>query len=251
MLKKIIFCILFINLSTIFAGTTDPNTPDQKYVDYAKDFYYVGKICGSYEDGTRFCASAVAIDDHHILTAAHVVKNSVSCSVSFDDKKYNIITMTIHKDFNENKFGTADIAIGYSEKSFDLKFYPQLYNNNDEIGKVCCISGYGLTGTFKTGARLSDQKKRAGSNIIDDIEDDMLICSPSYPQDSNRTSLEFFIASGDSGGGLFIDSRLAGINSCVMAIDRSPKSKYNEQSGHTRIQKFISWIEENKIKKQK
>jgi hypothetical protein len=81
--------------------------------------------------------------------------------------------------------------------------------------------------------------------------DDMLICSPSYPQDSNRTSLEFFIASGDSGGGLFIDSRLAGINSCVMAIDRSPKSKYNEQSGHTRIQKFISWIEENKIKKQK
>jgi len=47
----------------------------------------------------------------------------------------------------------------------------------------------------------------------------------------------------------FIDSRFAGINSCVVAIDRSPNSKYNEQSGHTRIQKFISWIEEHKTKK--
>lgn len=249
MLKKIIFCILFINLSTIFAGTTDPNTPDQKYVDYAKDFYYVGKICGSYEDGTRFCASAVAIDDHHILTAAHVVKNSVSCSVSFDDKKYNIITMTIHKNFNDKQFGVADIAIGYSEKPFGLEFYPKLYENDDEVGKVCCIAGYGLTGNFNTGATHSDQKKRAGSNIIDGIQDDMLICTPSKQHDSDRTSLEFFIASGDSGGGLFIDSQLAGINSCVMAVDRPPKSKYNEESGHTRVKKFLSWIEENKTKK--
>jgi hypothetical protein len=251
MWKKALFFLCFTYIFTAFAGTIDPNISDEKYINYAKDFHYVGKLCGSYEDNSRFCASAIAIDDHHILTAAHVVKNSKSSTFYLNDKEFCLITVTIHKDFNDKQFGKADIAIGYSEKPFGLKFYPKLYEKGDEIGKICCIAGYGLTGNFNTGATHADSKKRAGSNTIDTIQDDLLICSPSKPYDSNRTSLEFFIASGDSGGGLFIDSRLAGINSCVMAVDRSPKSKYNEESGHTRIQKFISWIEENKIKKQK
>lgn len=248
MIKKIIF--YFIGMSYIcllYGGTIDPTISDKEYIDYAKDFHYVGKLCGTYNDGSNFCASAVAIDDHHILTAAHVVKDSKSCFVYFNEKEYCLTDVTIHKDF-DTKFGVADIAIAYSKQSFDLKFYPPLYENTDEVGKTCSISGYGITGTFKTGAFRSDQKKRAGSNVIDSIQADILICSPSHIGDKTRTSLEFMIASGDSGGGLFIGDKLAGINSCVMAVDRSPKSKYNEESGHTRIQKFIPWIKENKIK---
>lgn len=246
MIKYIAALFLFtLAFSICYGGTIDPNIPDAKYIEYAEDFAYVGKLCGLYEDGTRFCASAVAIDDHHILTAAHVVKNSQSCVVYFKDKEFCLKSVIIHKDF-ETKFGVADIAIGYSKESFDLEFYPALYNDEDEVGKVCSISGYGITGTFTTGAMISDQKRRAGSNIIDNIDEDMLICSPSKPHEHNRTSLEFFIASGDSGGGLFIGNRLAGINSCVMAVDRSPSSKYNEESGHTRISKFITWINEHR-----
>jgi len=242
---------LFLSFLTILSpthgGTIDPYTPDARYIQYAKDFHYVGKLCGTYADGTRFCASAVAIDDHHILTAAHVVKGSNSCLVIFKNKEFCVTNVVIHKDF-ESKFGVADIAIGYSKESFGLKFYPTLYSETDEIGKICSISGYGITGTFKTGSIKSDDQKRAGSNVIERIEDDMLICNPSFPKDPRRTSLEFMIASGDSGGGLFIGNSLAGINSCVMAIDRTPQSKYNEESGHTRIQKFIPWIKENKQK---
>lgn len=238
---------LIASLSFTQAGTIDPYTPDTKYVEYAKDFHYVGKLCGTYKDGTKFCASAVAIDDHHILTAAHVVKGSNSCTVTLNNKEFCLTNVVIHKDF-ENEFGIADIAIGYSEKPFDLGFYPSLYEDDDEEGKICCIAGFGITGTFKTGAIISDNKKRAGSNRIDGVQKDMLICSPSSSRDPKRTSLEFLIASGDSGGGLFIDNKLAGINSCVMAIDRPPQSRYNEESGHTRIQKFIPWIKENKIK---
>lgn len=235
--------MLFVPLS--YSGTIDPGTPDIKYIEYAIDFNYIAKLCGLYEDGSKFCASAVAIDDHHILTAAHVVKGSVSCTVTIDGKEFCLTNVIIHKDF-ESKFGVADIAIGYSEKPFNLRFYPPLYAESDEASKVCSISGYGITGTFKTGAVISDQKKRAGSNIIDKIYEDMLICSPSKPHEPDRTSLEFFIASGDSGGGLFIGDSLAGINSCVMAVDRSPCSKYNEESGHTRISKFIPWINQHR-----
>lgn len=248
MIKYYFFILFFISIiPTTYAGTIDPYTPDSKYTDYAEDFHYVGKLCGTYKDGTKFCASAVAIDDHHILTAAHVVKDSKSCIVVFKGKEFCLVNVVIHKDF-ENEFGVADIAIGYSKESFELNFYPPLYDDTDEVGKICSISGFGITGTFKTGAIISDNKKRAGSNRIDSIDKDMLICSPSSLRDKSRTSLEFLIASGDSGGGLFIGNKLAGINSCVMAIDRPPQSRYNEESGHTRIQKFIPWIEEHKIK---
>lgn len=244
----ILFLGISISSATILAGTRDPSIPDNKYITFAKEFYYVGKLCGSYENGNKFCASAVAIDDHHILTAAHVVNNSSSCFFYLNDKKFCISQMTIHQDFSEDTFGSADIALGYSKESFDLDFYPALYTDDEEEHKVCTIAGYGFHGTFLTGGTSHDDKKRAGSNYIESVDDthNMLICTASFSNDKNRTSLEFLIASGDSGGGLFIGNELAGINSCVMAVAKSPSSKYNEESGHTRVSKFISWINKHK-----
>jgi len=229
------------------AGTIDPAISDTKYVEYGEDFHCVTRICGTYKDDSTFCASAVLIDDHHILTAAHVVKDCKTCYITLQDKKYTIVAVVINKTF-DTEFGCGDIAIGYCEEAFNLNFYPALYENDNEVGRVCSISGYGLTGTFITGAVKSDNKKRAGSNTIDSIYRDMLVCSPSNRRSKEFTELEFFIASGDSGGGLFIDGKLAGINSCIMVSNRSPRSSYGEESGHTRISKFIGWINENKTK---
>lgn len=250
MITRLLLIILIsIPIGNLYSGTIDPNVSDKKYIEYGEQFGYVGKLCGSYEDGTKFCASAVAIDDHHILTAAHVVQNSKTCTITLENKEFCIEKVVVHKDFSDKKFGTADIAIGFSEKPFDLDFYPDLYDSEDEVGKVCCISGYGITGTFRSGSVNYDNKRRAGSNIIDKIEFDMLICTPSMYGSNKRTSLEFLIASGDSGGGLFIDNKLAGINSCVMAEDKNPNSSYGDESGHTRISKFIGWIKTNRSKK--
>ena len=247
-----LYFIVFLNC---YAGTVDPNTPDSKYIEYGQKFNYVGSLCGSYDNGDLFCASAVAIDDHHILTAAHVVEGAKTCIFSLEEFPYKINTIIIHKDFGKKKhildLTKADIALCYSEKPFGLKFYPDLYETSDEQSKLACIAGYGFTGNFISGANTHDGIKRAGSNFIDTIRDDsLLICSPSKRNHKDFTSLEFFIASGDSGGGLFIDNKLAGINSCIMATKSNPKSGYNEESGHTRISKFIEWIKENKIKQQ-
>jgi len=246
-----LFC--FVIFSSLYAGTIDPNTPDSKYIEYGKQFNYVGSLCGSYDNGDLFCASAVAIDDHHILTAAHVVDGAKICIFSLEELPYKINSIIVHEDFGKKKhildFSRSDIAICYSEKPFKLKFYPSLYETSDEELKLSCIAGYGFTGNFIGGATKHDGIKRAGSNFIDGIRNDnLLICSPSKRSDINYTSLEFLIASGDSGGGLFIDNKLAGINSCIIATASIPKSKYNEESGHTRISKFIEWIKENKIK---
>lgn len=251
MKTKILSVFLYISLiANSFAGTIHPLSSDEKHIEYGKNFANVVKLCGIYEDNSLFCASAVAIDKNWIVTAAHVVKKSKSCVVHNKEKDQSFIVSEVicHESFSDDKFGTADIALCYVDKDIGLVNYPDLYSDNDEIGKICSISGYGLTGTFKTGAIKSDNIKRAGRNKIDYIDRDLLICSPSG---MDRTELEFLIASGDSGGGLFINNKLAGINSCVLAIDKNPNSNYSDESGHTRVSLYHDWIKKNIARKKK
>lgn len=244
MIQAIIY-LIFIS-SFVYAGTIDPNTPDSKYVEYGTQFECVALIDGIYNDDTLYEGSAVIIDDHNFLTAAHVVTNYKKCTITLKNKKFNIKKVLSHPDFKEESIGYADIAIGHSDEKFNLEYYPALYEDSNEIGKICSISGYGFTGDFNTGAKVYDSKKRAGSNTIDKIDRDLLVCSPSYRHNDDYTQLEFLIASGDSGGPLFIDQKIAGIHSLVMATKKKTESKYNEESGHTRISKFIKWIQANK-----
>jgi hypothetical protein len=248
------YLILFLLLvcNPVYSGTIDPNTPDAKYVEYGSKFECVLEIMGSYEDEKKglFCASAVAIDKNWVLTAAHVVKGARFAFIHNESEKRCIIIDKIicHKDFEEKNFGTADIALCRTSSDIGLDFYPELYSDNNELGKICSIAGFGFTGNFQTGLQHNDGNKRAGSNKVDEIDKDLLVCRPSI---LNRTELEFLISIGDSGGGLFIDGKLAGINSCVMAVDKKPDSTYNDEGGHTRISKFLDWIEEHTQKTDK
>lgn len=236
--KILIIGFLFGNC---LAGTRNPDVDDTKYIEYGAKFECVLSIYGIEKDGGMFAASCVAINPEWVLTAAHVVKNAKHCGVSISESEIIIVDEIIcHKDF-QDVFGIGDIALCRLKKPLNMSFYPQLYSDTDEVGKVCSIAGFGATGTFITGQIDSDGKRRAGSNIIDGVEKDMLLCSPEI---SNITSLEFLIATGDSGGGLFIDGKLAGINSCVIATSKRPNSVYGDESGHTRISKFIPWIRE-------
>ena len=239
----IVNLILCLFLSTsLYSGTIDPYTADEKYIEIGEKFESVLEILGSYKDSKQlFKASCVAIDKNWVLTAAHVVKNSRFVFIYNEKEKRCVIVddVILHDGFTDKVFGKNDIALCHTSSDLELESYPELYSDEDEIGKICYIAGYGLTGTFMTGIKDNDGKKRGGSNKIDYISDDLLICSPSV---INRTEFEFLIASGDSGGGLFIDGKLAGINSCVLAVDKKPDSTYNDESGHTRISTFAMWI---------
>lgn len=237
-----IITTLFISLSNLYAhsGTTDPNTPDEKYILYGQDFHCIFKVSGSCKDGKMYCGSAVVVGENWLITAAHVVRESKFCVVHKGDKAYLVDDIICHKDYDPQKFGTPDIAILHTEKEITLDFYPELYENDDEVDQLCSIAGYGTHGTFLTGANKFDENIRAGSNMIDKIENEYIVCTPSM---TNRTALEFIISTGDSGGGLFIGNRLAGINSCVLSKSGRPDSSYGTESCHTRISKLAPWVQ--------
>lgn len=241
---------LFLFLSSVlFAGTRDPDTPDSKYLEFGKQFPSVARIrvVVHYDDKDTYqMGSAVLIRPHWLLTAAHVVENSREPIAFLDgETAFPLDKVIIHRDFNNVNVGYYDIALAYSPKDFGLEFYPPLYTESDEMLKPVTIAGYGIVGTFATGAKEGDGLRRAGHNKVEGIERAILICKPNKV---NKFPLEYIIAPGDSGGGLFIGNKLAGINSFLMAVDDKPDGTYTDEGAHTRVSLYAEWVDEQ-IKK--
>lgn len=265
-LRPLVFFLAISGAINVYAGTIDPNTPDERYQEFGKKFPTVVAIKAIIVEGVTDpheiqtlslvpdseekapkisfqMGSAVVIKPNWVLTAGHVVKGAVLAVAKRDDKtEYVLEKILVHPKFQDNEFGSCDIALCYSSKDFGLEFYTPLYRELDEVGQAATIAGYGATGTFHTGANKSDHNKRAGHNRIDSHERTVLVCTPSVTHD--KFPLEFMIAPGDSGGGLFIGNKLAGINSFLMATDKKPDGTYGDESAFTRISLFAEWIEE-------
>lgn len=232
------------------AGIIDPEVDDTKYLEYGNTFDHILKLNGEYTDDSNFTCSCVAIDDRWIITAAHALINNKNCYVQKDDgTKILVEQIIIHPSFEYKNFNGNDIAICYLVKSLNLKNYPKLYEKDDELNKLSSICGYGSTGNFISGKTKHDGKKRAGFNCVERIDKNLLICSPSK---ENKTKLEIFISDGDSGGGLFIENKLAGINSCISSVkNKKTNSSYGDESGHSRISLVKNWIENHIDSKKK
>ncbi len=243
-MRSLLLWLILLNVS--LGGTIDPNVPDSKYVNYGNTYECIvslgGKINreGDENNNKTFFASGVLIQPKIVLTAAHVMKQAKDCYIKHKENNVDILYSVVYDKFTEEKFG-FDIAVCLLKEDVKISVYPELYDAEDEMGKICGIVGYGRTGIYTTGATKYDHLKRGGSNIIDSILADLLVCSV---KSGTKTQLEFLIASGDSGGGLFIDKKLAGINSGIMTGDKKLDSNINDESLHTRISVHKKWIQE-------
>lgn len=245
---RILLILLILEYSTVlFAGTIDPRNSDNEHIELAQEqrFGCVAPLISKKNDKITSTSSCVIIKPKFALTAAHIFSNIPQDHAFYlllNDKAYLVEEVICHKMFQPNKMGFYDIALCKTSEIMDTTSFPDLYKSKQELLKKVYICGYGLTGTFDTGSKIADGRKRAGTNLIESIKNHSLICSPSHSPGSN---LEFLISHGDSGGGLFIDNKLAGINSYVYSTDGSPDSSWKDKAGHTRISLFLEWIKEN------
>lgn len=254
------------------AGTIRHDVDDQAYLDLAAYFPSVGQVQGSSAAGGYF-GSATLIDSHWAVTAAHVVDAATSLSFELGGIDYQASNWITHPTWD----GQIDKGydIGLIQFGTDLAAATGIvpasrYTGSDELGRRGTFVGYGATGTGLTGATSfagDGQRRRAGHNQIDAAlrtsgKGDRILLADfdnpaTIPSDGNNTGsadplgLEYLIAGGDSGGGLFLDSDgddladvLAGVHSFGWGrLDGTADSDYDDASGSTRLSSFNDWID--------
>ena len=242
--------VLLCFSSPAISGTRDPNTPDSQHLAYGAKHECVVQVKGKmevlYKEGKKLevtaSGSGVIIAKRYVLTAAHVVQKTKNPYILLHGKKILIEDVVIPNKYKEENTGPYDIALCRLHEDAIIDFYPELYGEDDELGKLCSVAGWGMHGTWTTGTIYDDNKLRAGSNYIDPIMFcGMMVCSVQGTK--SQTSLEYLIGRGDSGGGLFINQKLAGIHSCIYTGDGNLDSSYKDYSAHTRVSLHKPWID--------
>jgi len=256
-------CLAFVaSLATAAsAGVIRHDVSDEAYLSLGAsgEFDSVGRFVTTKSSGT-YLSSGVLISPHWVLTAAHVVQGATSINFNINGATYTAEEWTYHENWNSSR-----ITRGYDIALVKLPEPPgvmpaQRYTGSDELGLLGTFVGYGRTGTGLTGATTYDGQKRAGQNMVDlatPYSGEKVILradfdNPLSPSDNIYGSpipeeMEYLIAPGDSGGGLFVDDgsglKLAGIHSFGAAYDAAINFDYGDISGHTRVSAFNDWID--------
>lgn len=230
--------LLGIALAIAVGGTTDDSIPDSKYIEYAKGFApYTVAVAASGTGAAPHMGTATLISDRWAITAAHIV--SGASTVKVGERK--AVEVVVHPEYSEDCVGCFDVALVRVDESFGRDYYPPLSTGDENPGDLCSIAGYGLHGPMSSGYSSSDGRLRAGTARIDRFDGTRIIC----PISRGSSPLPYGISPGDSGGPLFCNGKLAGINSFTMRDKGfSLKSRVGEEQGFARVSVMRDWIDE-------
>jgi Trypsin len=235
------------------AGTIRHDLDDKFYTDLSTKYPSVGKL---QIDRDTTC-SGTLVSSKWVLTAGHCVYSEDgfinSAKFTIGGSNYDGKLVQITKEWGENPgnyFDGNDLSLIELDSEVTNVKPAALYTGTDELSKTGTFVGFGLTGDGLTGAKEETiGTKRAGTNNIDStgksfaFSDRILMSDFDDPRVSKATDLEYSIASGDSGGGMFIDGYLAGVNSFGYAQkDGETDGSYTDLMGVTRVSSYLDWI---------
>ncbi|MCE9547664.1 MAG: trypsin-like serine protease [Planctomycetia bacterium] len=252
------------------AGTIRADRSDSLYRNLATGYPAVGDVLFT-ESGAGYRGSGTLVAPNWVLTAGHIVDGG--SSVSSMTFSLGGITYTANQ-WIANPNWTGNLATGYDIGLFHLttpvtSIAPATrYTGTAEKGKVGTFVGFGTTGTGLTGYQNGTSgTKRAGNNTIDvfgsavGYSDQILLADFDDPNNKDHKNafgstspldLEYSIAPGDSGGGVFVNfgsgPTLVGVNSFIGALsgrngDGVTNASYSDVFGATRVTYFNSWID--------
>jgi secreted trypsin-like serine protease len=241
--------------STIIDPADDPLVTAQMYRDEAALYPMVGKVTGS-----GFNGSGVLIAERWVLTAGHVSYGKTSGTFQLGGTSYTIQSSVTHPSYSlaSNSFDLGLLYLSAPVTAVDAARTVLL--ESSILGREATWVGNGFTGTGLTGQYPSFEL-RGFTNFIDVMGPEYGQAETSFVADFDRpdgstnapssapvvTRLEGNLATGDSGGGVFITAAdgqryLVGINSYTGRFGPGAASSYGSISGATNLDLFHSWI---------
>ena len=228
----------------------------QAYRDEALLYPSVGKITGAALNG-----SGVLISERWVLTAGHVAMGKTGGTFTIGGTGYAVQASVTYPDYvfpyDFSDIGLLHLAspvTGVTPASM-----LGLASSGQLLGLEAAWAGFGLGGTGTTGAQ-APLDHRAFTNVIDVFGPAYGLTSTAFIADFDKpdgstnapgsspaaTRLEGNVASGDSGGGVFITaagtSYLVGVISFTGGFSPGMNSRYGSISGATDLQQFHTWI---------
>lgn len=256
--------------SPLRAGMILDGVSDSLYTAHGAQFAAVGKVGG---------ASGVLIAPNWVLTAGHVAP----ANFTVGGQTYSVAESIKHPQFlangNDINYGFDIALIRLSANVVGVAPIP-IYQGTNELGATISMVGYGATGVGSTGIAANPGTLRGGTNAVDGFYsfdngpsgqigavNGVLLTDFDAPTSFDATgrfntlgtpattSLEYHLASGDSGGGAFLFEGgqwyVAGIHSFVDSQrnwtgkpgDSTLLFGYGAVSGMTRVSSFQSFIQ--------